>query len=94
MNRFVDEQIAIPDVGVRCDRLPLTRFNGRRRGRGNGKRKSLHDLADSPMAMVVCVQHPNRPVRLHGGGDGHKPVLRIIGIGEDAIIREVAVEIM
>ena len=58
----MDGQVAIPDVGVRRNRLPLARFNGRRRRLRHADREPLDDLADSPMAVVVGVQHPDRTV--------------------------------
>ena len=83
----MDGQVAIPDVGVRRNRLPLARFNWRRRRLRHADRKPLHDLADSPMAVVVGVQNADSAVRLLGGGNGHKPILRVVGVGENAIAR-------
>ena len=59
-----DDVIAVPYKRVRLLRFPFVYPDRRRRRRRNAGIEPLDGLADSPVAVVVGVQHADRAVRL------------------------------
>lgn len=89
-----DDVIAVPYKRVRLLRFPFVYPDRRRRRRRNAGIEPLDGLADSPVAVVVGVQHADRAVRLRRRSHRDKAVLGIVSVGERAVARHVAVGVV
>ena len=71
---------AVPDKRVRLLRFPFVYPDRRRRRRRDSGMKPLNSLADSPVAVVVGIQHADSAVRLHRRSHRHETVFGIVGV--------------
>ena len=62
VNLLQDDVVAVPNESMCLERLPFSYLDRRCRRLRDGDGKSLDSLADSAIAMVVGVLHPERAV--------------------------------
>ena len=55
---------------------------------------ALNSLGGPPVAIVVCIGYSDCAVGQRSGRNGGKTAFGIVGVGEDAVVREVAVKVM
>ena len=79
---------------MRLLRFPFVHPDRRRGRRRDAGIEPLDGLADPPVAVVVGVQHADRAVRLDSRSHRHETVLGIVGVGERAVARHVAVGVV
>ena len=81
-NLLQHDVVAVPDERVRLYRSPCRAI------------VRLYDLLHAAVPMVVAVQHRKRSDNRRKRIGGDQPVLRIIGIGENAVVGQVPVGII
>ena len=94
VNLLQDDVVAVPNESMCLERLPFPYLDGQRRRLRDREMQPLEGLADSPVAVVVGVQHTDRAVGRRPCGYRPETVLCIVGVQEPAVARHVAVGIV